>query len=59
MEIKKEIERAGEKLGSGGRILVRPSGTEPLIRVMIEGKDKKEIETIARNISKVIHKKLG
>ena len=59
LEIKKEIERAGEKLGSGGRILVRPSGTEPLIRVMIEGKDKKEIETIARNISKVIHKKLG
>ena len=59
LEIKKEIERAGEKLGSGGRILVRPSGTEPLIRVMVEGKDKKEIETIARDISKVIHKKLG
>lgn len=59
VEIKKEIEKAEKKLGSGGRVLVRPSGTEPLIRVMVEGRDKKEIESIARDISKVIHKKLG
>lgn len=59
LEIKKEIGKAEKKLGSGGRILVRLSGTEPLIRVMVEGKEKKEIEAIARNISKVIKKKLS
>ncbi len=59
LEIKEEIEKAEKKLSSGGRVLVRPSGTEPLIRVMVEGRERKEIETIAQDISKVILKKLG
>ncbi|MCK5339678.1 MAG: phosphoglucosamine mutase, partial [Desulfobulbaceae bacterium] len=36
-----------KKLGNDGRILVRPSGTEPVIRVMVEGKDDKTINTMA------------
>lgn len=45
---------AEEKLGQRGRILVRPSGTEPLIRVMVEGEDEKEISSIALELSDVI-----
>jgi phosphoglucosamine mutase len=44
----KERER---QMGSDGRVLVRYSGTENLLRVMIEGTDKKMISTIAQEIS--------
>jgi phosphoglucosamine mutase len=45
-----------EKLGSNGRILVRPSGTEPLIRVMVEGRDQGEIDGIADELCELIRK---
>ncbi len=47
---------AEKKLGQRGRILVRPSGTEPVIRVMTEGEDHKEIETIALELCDVIRR---
>jgi phosphoglucosamine mutase len=44
-----------EKMFSGeGRVLIRPSGTEPLVRVMIEGKDIKVIEEEAKKLAKLI-----
>lgn len=47
---------AENTLGKKGRILVRPSGTEPVIRVMAEGEDQKEIETIALELCDVIRR---
>ena len=51
---------AGEsELGYDGRILVRPSGTEPLIRVMAEGPDEVELERIVDDIAAVIEHEMG
>lgn len=58
-EIKKEIERI-EKLFKGeGRIVIRPSGTEALVRVMIEGKDQDKITRIARDLANFIEERIG
>ncbi|MDQ0203491.1 phosphoglucosamine mutase [Pectinatus haikarae] len=52
--IKKAIKDGEQELGCDGRILVRPSGTEPLIRVMAEGPDQKQLEIICQSIGTVI-----
>lgn len=58
-EIQAAIQTAEEQLGKDGRILVRASGTEPLIRVMAEGKEKAEIQALAEHIAAVLEKNLG
>ncbi|MCI2426300.1 phosphoglucosamine mutase [Candidatus Acetothermia bacterium] len=52
--IEKFIAQEREKLGSAGRIVVRPSGTQPLIRVMVEGENESQINTIANRIGDYI-----
>ena len=52
--VQNAIEMYKEKLGSDGRILVRESGTEPLVRVMLEGKRTGIITEYANNIAKLI-----
>lgn len=56
-DIKKSIDSVSERLGESGRILVRASGTEPLIRVMLEGKNIKEIAAMAKEVAAVIESK--
>ena len=58
-EVNAAIEEAKEALGKTGRILVRPSGTEPMIRVMAEGSDEKLIEQVASHVAEVITHRLG
>ncbi len=52
--VKSSIEDANARLGSSGRILVRKSGTEPLIRVMAEGEDEKLVRAVVRQIASAI-----
>lgn len=58
-EIKAEIKRVTEILGDRGRILVRASGTEPLVRVMLEGENEEEIATLAQEVADLVKKRLG
>ena len=53
-----EIEKLTEKFAGQGRVLIRPSGTEPLIRVMIEGKDKKLIDEEAKRLATLIQEEM-
>ena len=59
IEIKNEIARIEELLKDSGRVLIRPSGTEPLVRVMLEGKNRIELEELARNLANMIEFILG
>ena len=58
-QVTKVIQTVEKQLKGDGRVLIRPSGTEALIRVMIEGLDQKEIEVQANKIADVIKKKFG
>ncbi len=58
-EIKKAFSDVDEKLGNSGRLLVRPSGTEPLVWVMIEGEDIEQITELAEELSIMLTKKFG
>ena len=58
-EIKQAIEALESEFKDTGRVLIRPSGTEPLVRVMIEGKDENLIEKRARELANLFEAKLN
>ncbi len=58
IEIKNAIEELEKEFAGNGRVLIRPSGTEPLVRVMIEGEDQGYIKTKAEALAKLIEQKL-
>ncbi|MBV8489827.1 MAG: phosphoglucosamine mutase, partial [Candidatus Eremiobacteraeota bacterium] len=57
--VREEIEKAEAELGLAGRLLIRPSGTEPLIRVMAEGDDRVQVERVAARIAARIEEEIG
>ena len=58
-EIKSAIEKLNKEFDGNGRVLIRASGTEPLVRVMIEGEDQEYIKAKAEKLAKLIEKKLS
>ncbi len=59
LEVKKRIKSLEKQFHGRGRVLIRPSGTEPLVRVMIEGENKKEIERQAVEMVTLIESRLA
>ena len=57
-EIKNSIDKLEKEFAGNGRVLIRPSGTEPLVRVMIEGENQDYISQKANEIAKLIEEKL-
>jgi len=57
-EIKERISQIEAELNGNGRILIRPSGTEPLARVMLEGTDEKYIKQKASELAELIEEKM-
>ena len=58
VSIQEAIEKLEREFAGNGRVLIRPSGTEPLVRVMIEGEDQDYIEQKAHEIANLIEEKL-
>jgi len=58
-EVAEEIRRAEAAFAGKGRVLVRFSGTEPLARVMVEGPNMKQVETLSGNIADAIRRAMG
>ena len=52
--IQQALQQAKDDLGTSGRVLLRPSGTEPLVRVMVEGKVANDVQRICQQVASVV-----
>ena len=57
--IAKAVARTEKKLGGCGRVLLRPSGTEPVVRVMVEGEDAALVASLTQDLARVVSSELG
>ena len=57
--VREVVEAVENKLNGRGRVLLRASGTEPLIRVMVEGEDEKQVRSLAQNIADAVSKSVS
>lgn len=53
------VKAAEHRLASRGRVLLRPSGTEPVLRVMVEGDDGAVVEKLAHDIASAVRESIG
>jgi phosphoglucosamine mutase len=58
-EVEKRIRKIEKTLGHSGRILIRYSGTEPLLRIMVEGEDETKLHQFAQDLVELVKKHLG
>jgi phosphoglucosamine mutase len=58
-EVAKAVRAAEDRLGTTGRVLLRPSGTEPMVRVMVEAEDQATADEIANQLANVVRHRLG
>ena len=58
-ELDPAVQAVEQQLGERGRVLLRPSGTEPLVRVMIEGEDAAEVESLCKSLAEEVENILG
>jgi phosphoglucosamine mutase len=52
--VRQAVSAAERNLGDSGRVLLRPSGTEPLVRVMVEGRDIERVRQIAERVATTV-----
>jgi phosphoglucosamine mutase len=58
-ELRKEIARMNDELGDEGRVLVRPSGTEPVVRILTEAEDRRRAADLCGTIAALVRRELG